>query len=209
MIDPKKIAVIPLGVGDQYMPVKDTDLLARIRKDLGLPDKYVLYLGNFKPHKNVESLIGAFRKIAGGFPEYKLVLAGPLDGHGRRIQDLVSKQGLMGRVVFTGIIREKDHPEALLSMADLFVFPTLYEGFGLPPLEAMACGTPVITSNLTAVPEVIGVNEMGKAIADLLQDPEKRVKYSLKGLERSRIFSEDKTSGRIYWHIITLLEGIE
>jgi glycosyltransferase involved in cell wall biosynthesis len=218
MINPEKIAVIPLGVGNRYMPVKDIELLARVRSELGLPEKYILYLGNFKPHKNVGALIMAFKKIGGRFPEYKLVLAGPLDEHGRRIQDLVSTQGLAERVVFTGTIREKDHPEALLSMADLFIFPTLYEGFGLPPLEAMACGTPVITSNLTAVPEVIGdagvmvnpldVNELSEAMEGLLRDPEKRKKCSLKGLERSKIFSEDKTAGEIFRHIITLLEEI-
>ncbi|MBW1707102.1 MAG: glycosyltransferase family 4 protein [Deltaproteobacteria bacterium] len=179
----------------------------------------MLYLGNFKPHKNIESLVRAFGKIAGGFPEYKLVLAGPLDEHGLKIQNLVAGQELMDRIVFTNTIREEDHPEALLSMADLFVFPTLYEGFGLPPLEAMACGTPVVASNLTAVPEVIGdagvmvnpldVDELSRAMADLLADPEKRECYSQKGLERSRLFSEEDTSGKIYRHIIKLIEDIK
>jgi len=218
MIKPEKIVVIPLGVGNRYMPVKDTNLLARVRKDLGLPDKYVLYLGNFKPHKNVASLVHAFKKIAGRFPEYKLILAGSLDEHGLKIQNLVAGQKLMDRIVFTNTIREEDCPEALLSMADLFVFPTLYEGFGLPPLEAMACSTAVITSNLTAVPEVIGdagvlvnpldVDELSQAIEDLLNRPEKREMLSKKGMERSKIFSEDKTAGEIYRHIITLLEEI-
>ena len=217
-IDPKKIAVIPLGVADRYVPVEDGELLTWVRERLNLPEKYLLYLGNFKPHKNVESLVQAFSRIARRFPEYKLVLAGPLDGHGLRIQDLVSRQGLMDSVVFTNTIKEEDHPEALLSMADLFIFPTLYEGFGLPPLEAMACGTPVITSNLTAVPEVVGdagemvnpldVNELTRAIADLLGDPEKREHHSQKGLERSKLFREENTAGKIYRHIINLVENI-
>ena len=129
------------------------------------------------------------------------------------------RQGLLDRVVFTGVIREKDHPEALLSLADIFVFPSLYEGFGLPPLEAMACGAPVIASNQTAVPEVIGdagviinpldVNELSEAMADLIRDSAKRKRYSLKGLERAKWFSEEKTAGEIYRHITSLMEDLK
>lgn len=218
-VAPEKIAVIPLGVADRYVPVNDEALLSQVRQRLGLPGHYILYLGNFKPHKNVTSLVLAFKRIEKRFPEFKLILAGPLDSNGVEMQALVSKEGLQDRIVFTDTIREEDYPEALLSMADLFVFPTLYEGFGLPPLEAMACGTPVITSNLTAVPEVVGhagvmvnpldVDELSRAIAGLLEDPKKRDLYSKRGLERSRMFSEEKTAGRIYQHIITLLEDRE
>jgi glycosyltransferase involved in cell wall biosynthesis len=213
-----KITVIPLGVANRYVPMNDESVLRRVRIRFGLPDNYILYLGNFKPHKNVATLVHAFKRIEKSFPEYKLILAGPLDLNGVQMQTLVSKEGLEDRVVFTDTVREEDCPEALLSMADLFVFPTLYEGFGLPPLEAMACGTPVITSNLTAVPEVVGeagvmvnpldVNEMSWAMAALLEDPEKRVYYSRRGLERAKIFSEEKTAGRIYQHILNLLEDI-
>lgn len=217
-IDSEKIVVIPLGVANRYVPVKDKRLLDQVKKNLRLPDKYLLYLGNFKPHKNVSSLVHAFKTIVNRFPEYQLVLAGPLDAHGLKIENLVSREGLDDRVVFTNTIREADCPEALLSMADLFVFPSLYEGFGLPPLEAMACGTPVIASNLTAVPEVVGdaavlvnpldVDELSGAIGDLSGDLEKREYYSQKGLERSRMFREEQTAGEIYRHIITLLEHI-
>ena len=217
-IEPEKIKVIPLGVARRYVPVDNKALLNQVNHRLGLPDRYILYLGNFKPHKNVASLVLAFKRIKSMFPEYKLILAGPIDSNGIEIQDLVSREGLRDWVVFTDTIREEDYPEALLSMASLFVFPTLYEGFGLPPLEAMACGTPVITSNLSAVPEVIGdagvmvnpldVGELSRAIIDLLENPKKRDLYSKKGIERSRMFSEEKTAGRIYQHIISLLEDI-
>jgi len=217
-VKPEKIAVIPLGVAGRYVPVNDEALLSHVRQRLGLPSQYILYLGNFKPHKNVVSLIRAFKRIEKRFSEYKLILAGPLDSNGVELQALVSKEGLQDRVVFTDTIREEDYPEALLSMADLFVFPTLYEGFGLPPLEAMACGTPVITSNLTAVPEVIGeagvmvnpldVDELSQAIAGLLEDPDKRARYSRQGLDRAKMFSEEKTTGKIYQHIVSLLEDI-
>jgi len=216
-IDSEKIVVIPLGIADRYVPVDDPELLASVRSRFRLTAKYILYLGNFKPHKNVETLVLAFKKVSDRFREHKLVLAGPLDEHGRKIQGLVSKQEITDRVIFTDTIREDDCPEALLSMADLFVFPTLYEGFGLPPLEAMACGTPVITSNLTAVPEVVGnagvmvnpldVDELADNISDLLADTDKRRCFSEMGLERSKIFREEQTAGKIYQHLIALLEG--
>lgn len=214
----EKIVVIPLGLAPIYVPVKDKRMLSHVRQKFTLPEKYILYLGNFKTHKNVESLVKAFKEIENRFPDYKLVLAGALDVNGQRIENLVVREGLSEKVVFTGIVREDDHPEALISMADLFVFPTLYEGFGLPPLEAMACGTPVITSNLTAVPEVIAdagvmvnpldIEELSRAISDLLANPEKRHEYSVKGQKRARLFGEEQTAGEIYRHIISLLEKI-
>jgi glycosyltransferase involved in cell wall biosynthesis len=211
-IPSEKIGVIPLGVGERYRPVQDNALLKSVKTKLGLPDKYVLYLGNFKPHKNVASLVLAFEAVHRRFPEYRLVLAGPLDENGVGIKKMVEKKELTESVIFTDTVREEDHPEALLSMADLFVFPTLYEGFGLPPLEAMACGTPVIASDVTAVPEVVGsaglmvnprdVREISNAISALLADPRKREEYSKRGMERAKNFSEEKTAGGIYRHLL-------
>lgn len=217
-INPKKIAVIPLGLASRYKPVKDLRLLKRVKNALKLPEKYILYLGNFKPHKNVSSLIKAFREIEKIFSEHKLVLAGPLDNDGKKIKNFVFMEGLENKVVFTDTIKETDCPEALFSLADVFVFPSLYEGFGLPPLEAMACGTPVVASNLTSVPEVVGeagllvnpldIEEMSKKISELLQNCEKRLFYSKQGLKRAEIFREKDTAGRLYQHIISLLEEI-
>ena len=150
------------------------------------------------------------------FPDYKLVLAGTLDEHGMKLKNFVENIGIAERVVFTNTIRENDGPEALLSLAEVFVFPTLYEGFGLPPLEAMACGTPVVASNLTAVPEVVSdsgitvnpldVEEISKAITNLIENPEKRKLLSNKGLERAKLFREKHTTKKLYEHIISLLE---
>lgn len=215
-IQPEKITVIPLGVGKRYRPVSDPAVLAEVRKKNNLPEKYILYLGNFKPHKNVETLVKAFKIIEKNHIPYMLVLAGPLDENGRRIRALVADQGLSDRVMFTGTIRESDCPEAILTMADVFVFPTLYEGFGLPPLEAMACGTPVISSNRTAVPEVVqdagimvdplDAEQLGRAIADLLDHVEKRKVCARKGLERARLFQEENTAGKIHQYLLCRLE---
>jgi glycosyltransferase involved in cell wall biosynthesis len=218
-IDPKKIVVIPLGLANRYKPIKDVDDLKVVQKKFNLPRKFIFYLGNFKPHKNVKSLVKAFKKIEDKFPDYKLVLAGTLDEHGMKLKNFVENIGIAERVVFTNTIRENDSPEALLSLAEVFVFPTLYEGFGLPPLEAMACGTPVVASNLTSVPEVVGdsgitvnpldVEEIGKAISSLLENPEKKKILSNKGLERAKLFRESHTTKKLYEHIITLLEEIK
>jgi len=218
-IDPEKIEVIPLGLGNRYRPVNNLNLLDKVKNNFKLPDKFILYLGNFKPHKNVSSLVKAFKILENRFLDLKLVLAGPIDEHGEKIKDLVSEMGLKKRVVFTNTVIESDLPEALLSLAKIFVFPSLYEGFGLPPLEAMACGTPVIASNLTSIPEVVGdagvlvdpldVDSMGNAIADLIENPDKRKFLVEKGLERSKCFSEKNTAGKLFEHIISLMEKIE
>ena len=215
-INHEKIEVIPLGLGNRYKPVNDLHLLNKVKSNLKLPDKFILYLGNFKPHKNVSSLVKAFKRLENRFLEYKLVLAGPIDKHGERIRDLVSEIGLKERVVFTNTVKEDDFPEALISLADIFVFPSLYEGFGLPPLEAMGCGTPVIASNLTSIPEVVGdagilvnpldIESMSQTIGDLIKEPEKRELLAKKGLERAKLFRENNTSGRLFDHIISLLE---
>lgn len=216
-VNPQKISVIPLGVGTRYKPVTNNRVLENTRKKFRLPDQFILYLGNFKPHKNVAALVQAFGSIEKRFPEYKLVLAGPLDRNGRKLKAMVEGAGLTKRVIFTDTVREEDCPEALLSLSDLFVFPTLYEGFGLPPLEAMACGTPVIAGKFTAVPEVVGeagvlvnprdINEIGNAIAGLLGNPGKRQHFSQKGLQRVKLFDEEKTAGGIYRHLIEILEA--
>jgi glycosyltransferase involved in cell wall biosynthesis len=218
-IHPEKIKVIPLGLAKRYRPVQETAILNKVKIQFQLPEKYLLYLGNFKPHKNIKSLVYAFKQIEQKFLNYKLVLAGPLDEHGQVIQKLVSDLGLTTRVLFTDTIKEADNPEALLSMAEVFVFPTLYEGFGLPPLEAMACGTPVVASNLTSVPEVVGdcglsvnpldVDEISQAITELLNNPAKRKIYSEYGLERASHFREKDTTAKLYNHIISIAEKIQ
>jgi glycosyltransferase involved in cell wall biosynthesis len=216
-VKPQKVKIISLGIAERYNPVSDESVLRRIRLKLNLPDKFILYLGNFKPHKNVQALVKAFRIIAEKIIDYDLVLAGPLDAYGMRIKQMVKEYGLQDRTVFTGTIREEDHPEVLLSAATVFVFPTLYEGFGLPPLEAMACGTPVVASNLTAVPEVVGdaailVNpddetQLSNAMIKLLKSPEKREKYIKKGFQRVALFGENQTAGNIYQHLLQMCEG--
>jgi|WetSurMetagenome_2_1015567.scaffolds.fasta_scaffold10409_2 glycosyltransferase involved in cell wall biosynthesis len=215
-IRPEKITVIPLGAADRYVPVTDKETCTRVRLKFNLPERYILYLGNFKPHKNVASLVQAFARIRNECKGCKLVLAGPLDAHGLVIKSQVTAAGLDEDVVFTGAIHEEDLPEVILSLADLFVFPSLYEGFGIPPLEAMACGTPVIASNRTAIPEVVGdagllvdplnIGGLQQVILSLLQNRDLRRTYAEKGLKRASQFRNEQTAGRLYRHIIHILE---
>jgi glycosyltransferase involved in cell wall biosynthesis len=206
-IDPLKIVVIPLGTADRYRPVTDKELLNQVRKRLKLPDKYLLYFGNFKPHKNVDFLLKAYGRLPQEIRrQYKLVLAGRKDAHCIELEKRAGQLKIENNVIFTGFIFEDDLP-TLYSAASLFIFPSLYEGFGLPPLEAMACGTPVIASNTTSLPEVVGdagilvdphnVNDLNKAILKILSDKGLKTKLRQKGLSRVKQFSIHRTASDI------------
>lgn len=151
-IDPNKIAVTPLGVDtDFFKPQKlSAEQKLKISTKYNLPSEFILCLATIEPRKNMISAIESFRRISHKFPNLKLVLAGGKGWHATSIIEQAN-----GKVIFTGYIDDKDRP-AIYSLAKVFVFPSLYEGFGLPPLEAMACGTPTIVSNRASLPEVAG-----------------------------------------------------
>ena len=152
-LDESRIRVIPLGISDVFLSSRGSE---RADGPHRLPDRFILFVGQLEPKKNLHRLIDAFQMIKqNGRIPHKLVIAGPA---GWRCADLprrIRAAGLEDDVVMTGYIPDRDLP-GLFSRADLFAFPSLYEGFGLPPLEAMACGTPVVASNTGAIPEVLG-----------------------------------------------------
>jgi glycosyltransferase involved in cell wall biosynthesis len=152
-IKPEKISVVHLAIDPIYRPVEDARRLEAARKKYGITGEYVFYAGTHQPRKNLVRLVKAFSRLK--TKDHLLVITGKKEERRREVYDTVERLGLSERVVFTGMVPEEDLPE-LYSMADLFVFPSLYEGFGLPPLEAMACGTPVVTSEATSLPEVVG-----------------------------------------------------
>ena len=194
-----KIEVIPLGLGGIYRPQKGPT---------GINGRYILYLGNFKVHKNVKNIIKAFAFIAAAFPDMNLVLAGPKEYTYPHLVQLARELHLEHRVVFPGKITESDDPRFLYSGADVFVMPSLYEGFGLPPLEAMACGVPVIVSNTTSMPEVVqdagilvdpdNVAAIADAMREVLTNDGLRNDLIAKGLRRAREYEADKVSARVY-----------
>lgn len=161
----EKVTVLHSGVNERFRPVTDPVALADVRARYGLGDQpYVLAVGTIQPRKNYEMLVRAFRAVAERLP-HKLVIAG---GRGWLTEGLaaeIDRQGLEERVLMAGFVTDDDLP-ALYSAADLFVFPSLYEGFGLPLLEAMGCDVPVISSDASSLPEVAGTG--GQAAAILL-----------------------------------------
>ncbi|KKL08591.1 hypothetical protein LCGC14_2574340 [marine sediment metagenome] len=143
-IKEEKIKVVYLGVESRFYPISNVEEY-RLRNNL--PSKMILNVGTLEPRKNVVALIRAFKKLKGrGLKDCKLVIAGDKGWLYKRIFDEVKSNDLQKEVLFLGIVEDEDLP-MLYNCADIFVYPSLYEGFGLPPLEAMACGIPVITNN--------------------------------------------------------------
>jgi glycosyltransferase involved in cell wall biosynthesis len=199
----KKVFVVGNAVAADFRPVHDPDQLASVRERYGLPPRFVLAVGAGRPHKNLEVLVDAFARLdphanAG----IVLVLGGDLD---TRFPDEVGQRiaahGLADRVLRLGGIRETDLP-ALYSLAEVFVFPSLVEGFGLPLLEAMACGTPVIASRSSSMPEVAGdacllfsprdAARLTELMAALLNAPELRIEQARRGRVQAQNFTWDK-----------------
>ena len=194
-----KVSVILDGVGREFGPRSEAEIEAVMTKyKIGRP--HILWLGEFVAHKNVGGLVSAFaalsRKIRS---HYKLVLAGEKGGDWQEVKKEAGRRGVGGLVVIPGFIADQDLP-ALYSAAELFVYPSLYEGFGLPPLEAMACGTPVVCSNSSSLPEVVGDGgllvaprsaALSAAITEVLTNDSLKQRLRRRGRERAALFSWD------------------
>ena len=201
-VSPEKIDVTPMGVDEIYRPVTDTRLIEQVRDRYNIKDPFVLYVGTHHPRKNLVRLVRAFSSMAGG-RDLKLVITGRVEKRRSELYRTVEDLGLGDRVVFTGFVPEEDLP-ALYSAAELFVFPSLYEGFGMPPLEAMACGTPVVASNATSLPEVVGdaavtvdplnVEALSGAMEKVLKSRNLREELIEKGFKRARLFKWEDTA---------------
>lgn len=205
-----KLHTVQLAAGVQFTPVPQLhDAAARAR--YALPESYVLYLGGFQPRKNVGALISAWTWAHGPVgDQYPLVIAGALPAHSTLQQDAQSLD-VAESVRFIGAVREQDKP-AIYRGATCLVYPSLYEGFGLPPLEAMACGVPVITSNSSALGEVVGdaaylvadphdARQLGAAIISLVVDGSLADDLRARGLKQAAKFSWQRTAAetaRIY-----------
>jgi len=192
-----KIAVVPLAADARFAPQSDAEI-ARVRGKYQLPTQYVLTVGINKPHKNLAALVEAFAQFAirNSQSAIPLVIAGAWD---ERYASVISRQSLVVR--FIRDVDDADLP-ALYAGAAVFVFPSLYEGFGLPPLEAMACGAPVVSSNAPALPEVVGdaavlvnpraADELAAAITRVLSDAALRDELRAKSLARAARFSWER-----------------
>lgn len=203
-----KIDVLLSGVDARFKPITDRAALAAVRTKYELgEDRFVLAIGTIQPRKNYVRLIDAFAQLLKqSSEELTLVIAG---GKGWMFDDIfteVTRLGLERRVRFTGFIDDVDLP-ALYSNASMLVYPSLYEGFGLPVLEAMACGVPSIGSNVSSIPEVIGnagllvdpfdINAIATAMHRLLHDVSLREHYRQVGLERAAGFTWDNAARQL------------
>lgn len=197
-----KVAVVYAGIEPRFRRVDDSEQLARVRKRYQLPELFVLFVGTIEPRKNLGRLISAYAEMRRqtGLP-HQLVISGSKGWLYEAIFAQVTREGLDQNVLFSGFVRDEDLP-ALYTLADLFVFPSLYEGFGLPPLEAMACGTPVVASRNSSLPEVLGsaalfadaedINGLADAMARVLGDPALRSQLTRSGrVQAARFTWED------------------
>jgi glycosyltransferase involved in cell wall biosynthesis len=206
-IPPEKIEVIYNGIDERFWTAPPEEEVVRVRERFQLTDPFLLYAGNIKPHKNLERLIEAFHRLRqDGCPELKLLIIGDEISKYAALRHAVHRHHLHKHVRFLGFV-STDMLAVLYRLAAVFVFPSLYEGFGLPPLEAMASGTPVVTSNVSSLPEVAGdaallvdpgdPDAIAAGIRMVLTDGALRETLRARGLARARLFSWADSVSRI------------
>jgi glycosyltransferase involved in cell wall biosynthesis len=200
--EPDKIKVVYQGISEGFRIVPKTELTPIFAK-YKLPPTFILYVGAICKQKNIQLLLKAYSRIKKEISE-KVVIVGPqMYGGDNNLFQLIRDLDLKEDVIFTGYVNDNELP-LFYNAASIFVFPSLYEGFGLPPLESMACGTPVITSDRTSLPEVVGdaglmvnpsdVDSMIRTIKMLLNDEDLRRKMIKRGLERIKMFQEQQSA---------------
>jgi glycosyltransferase involved in cell wall biosynthesis len=202
-----KITVIYNGIDERFWTTPPEDQVTRVRERYQLDDPFVLYAGNIKPHKNLERLIDAFYRLRrDGFADLKLLIIGDEISKYATLRRAVHRYKLHKHVRFFGFVTD-EMLAILYRLADAFVFPSLYEGFGLPPLEAMASGTPVVTSNVSSLPEVAGdaallidpydPDAIAGGLRLVLTDQTLRAELKARGLARAREFSWERSVARV------------
>jgi glycosyltransferase involved in cell wall biosynthesis len=194
-----KTTAIPLAADERFRPL-EREQWGEVVRSYSLPERYVLYMGINKPHKNLVFLLRVFSRLS---TDARLVLAGKEDPRYPQAREEARRLGLADRVLFLGEISDTDLP-ALYNGAQTFVFPSLYEGFGLPVLEAMACGVPVVCSNTSSMPEIVGdaaitldpqdTDAWVAALTEVLGKEDLRAQMRMKGLERAETFSWQETA---------------
>jgi glycosyltransferase involved in cell wall biosynthesis len=201
---PSQLAVT-LEAGERHFQPQPPELVTELRTRYNLPASYVLYLGSAKPHKNLVRLVRAWARVveSGASAGVQLVLAGHAAGPDPELNHLIATRRLAPHLRFLPNLADSDLP-ALYSGATIFVFPSYYEGFGLPPLEAMACGAPVLCAHAASLPEVVGeaaltvdpfsVIEIADGLSRLLGNPLLRRDLRTRGLARARSFSWRRTA---------------
>jgi glycosyltransferase involved in cell wall biosynthesis len=198
-VSPEQIIVTHEAAGAIFQPVQAQDRLLDLRRRLNLPECFILAIGSADPRKNIRTLVQAYGKLPNALRErYHLAIVWT---HNRLADELAQQAESLGfrhQLHFVDRVSDEDLV-SLYNAASLFVFPSLYEGFGLPPLEAMACGTPVIAADNSSIPEIVGeaavlvgaenVTAMSQAMADVLSNPTRQTSLAEQGLRRAASFS--------------------
>jgi glycosyltransferase involved in cell wall biosynthesis len=204
-VDEDRIHVIYEAAGESFGPVQDREKIGKVLASHAIDRNYVLFVGTIEPRKNVTRLLEAFLHVVSSRPDQGelLVVAGGKGWRNTDVYDFVRESGLTDRVRFLGYVTDFDL-RALYSAATVFAYPSLYEGFGLPVVEAMACGCPVITSRVSSLPEVVGeagllveptdVADIARALSAALGDRELRRKLRMAGLQRAAQFSWERAA---------------
>jgi glycosyltransferase involved in cell wall biosynthesis len=218
-VDQTKVRVIHNGVAERFKPQTDPKVLQATRNRHSLPERFGFWVGDFRPEKNLPFLIRAWAALRDRLADVPpLVLAGQKRGQYRKVKDEVRKHRLEDMVIFPGFIPDVDLP-AVYSAATVFVFPSLYEGFGLPPLEAMACGTPCVVSNSSSLPEVTGsaallfnpmsVEGFEECMVKVLTDPEMGDSLRQAGLRQAALFPWKRAAEETLQVYQEVLEGLD
>lgn len=199
--EPSRVVTVPNGVGDEMRPL-DADVVAKFRAERGLDAPVLLFLGTLQPRKNLETLLRAYARTAGE-TGWRLVVAGAAGWQHEAIFALARELGVADAVRFVGFVPPEELP-LWYNAADAFVYPSLYEGFGLPLLEAMACGTPVVASETPALREVVAnaglivgprdVPALSQVLLQLARAPELRQELADRGLRRAGEYSWRRTA---------------
>jgi glycosyltransferase involved in cell wall biosynthesis len=196
-VDPGRISRIYCGIGQQFRP-QIPETIAEVSRRYDIHSPYILAVGALQARKNMESVIEAYARMRTQHFPHRLVLVGPKAWKSQGIFQRIDQLGLDQHVQLTGFVDDQDLP-AIYAGADCFVFPSLYEGFGFPPLEAMACGTPVVASNTSSLPEVIGdgglmvapqdVSALATAIIRVLTEPNVARGLRQRGIVQAKRFT--------------------
>jgi glycosyltransferase involved in cell wall biosynthesis len=204
-VSPDKIAVTPLAVSPRFHSVAAPEQVAVIRRKYGLHAPFVLCVGTIEPRKNLERTVEAFGRLRRRGTDHILVLAGAPYFGMRRLAATIARLRLEGAVRVIGHVPD-DEMVALYRTADVFVYPSLYEGFGIPVLEAMTCGTPVVASNVTSIPEIAGdaallfdprdADALASAMESVLSSAEMAARLRAAGRERAACFTWTETARR-------------
>lgn len=217
-VNPARVSVIPLAAAAHFRPPADAREIERVRRAYRIEGEYLLAVGSIQPRKNLARLVRAYADLRRARAQDKLpqlVLVGKQAWLYGETLRAVERENLGNRTIFTGYVSEADLP-ALYSGALCFVYPSYFEGFGLPPLEAMQCGAPVIAGNVTSLPEVVGdaalmvdpfdESALSHALARMIDEPELRAELRARGIARARAFSWRETA-RMTLHAYQIATG--